>query len=168
MSRRALLGSDRWSGSLNGRLMAALVLVPAILVVADVAADRTALKYLLLPPFGALTYSVFINPGRIQMNVRRIVICPTVTAFYAWVLANTLGYNALSVALATVGTIGLMWALRASLVVPPLALALLTILLQSEVRGRPDYVLSVFVFTVAIYGLYRLWLRLPLDATDAE
>jgi hypothetical protein len=71
------------------------------------------------------------------------------------------------VVLGTAGTICLMWVLDARVIVPPLALALLTILLHSEVRGRPDYVLSVFVFTVAIYALYRLWLRLPLGSVES-
>ena len=148
---------------LDLRRTSALLLVPAIMVMADVAADRTALKFLLLPPFGALTYLVFVNPAGVRMNMRRVVVCPTATAALAWVLANALGYNAISVALATAGTVVIMWGLDAAFIVPPLALALLTVLLHQEVRGRPDYILCVFIFTVAIYALYVLWLRLPLD-----
>ena len=73
------------------RRVSALLIVPAILVIADVAANQTALKFLLLPPLGALTYLVFVNPGKVQMNVRRVVICPTATALFAWALANTIG-----------------------------------------------------------------------------
>jgi hypothetical protein len=145
------------------RLLTALVLVPAILVLADVAANRTALKFLLLPPLGALTYLVFVNPAHVEMNIRRVVVAPTATATLAWLMATWIGYNALSVAAVTVGTMLILWALRAVAVVPPLALALLTVLLYKDVRGQVDYVLSVFVFTAAIYCLYRLWLRLPID-----
>jgi CBS-domain-containing membrane protein len=147
----------------NPRKLSAFFLVPAVLVVADIAADRTTLKFLLLPPLGALTYLLFVNPAGVEMNVRRVVVCPTATALLAWTLANTVGYNAISVAAATVGTMAIMWGLEASMVVPPLALALLTILLHQEVRNRFDYVLSVLIFTVAVYGLYLLWRRLPLD-----
>lgn len=133
------------------------------MVIADVAADRTALKFLLLPPFGALTYVVFVNPGRVEINLRRVILCPTATGVYAWLLANTLGYNAVSVALAVVGTMILMWALDTAMIVPPLALALLTVLLHDQVRGQVDYIISVFVFTIFIYGLYLAWLHLPLD-----
>lgn len=150
------------------RTISACILVPAILVVADVAADRTALKFLLLPPFGALTYIVFMNPAHVEINIRRVVICPTAVALLAWTLATTVGYNAVSVAVATTGTMAIMWALGAPSIVPPLALALLTILLHGEVRGRFDYVLSVFLFTAAIYGIYVLWLRLPLDPEVPE
>lgn len=150
------------AGKLGRRTLVGLLLVPAIMVVADIAADRTALKFLLLPPLGALTYLVFVNPAGIEMNMRRIVLCPSATAVLAWTLANVIGYNALSVALATGGTMAIMWALGAPSIVPPLALALLTILLHAEVRGRVDYILSVVIFTVALYCLYRLWLRLPL------
>ena len=142
------------------RTLSAYLLVPLILVLSDVAADRTALKFLLLPPFGALTYLLFVNPAHVEMNVRRVIICPTAVALLAWILASTIGYNAVSVAVATVGTMAIMWVLGAVSIVPPLALALLTILLHDQVRGRLDYILSVFLFTVAIYGLYVLWLRL--------
>ena len=47
--------------------------------------------------------------------------------------------------------------------VSALLLALLTILLHQEVRGRVDYIISVFIFTVVMYGLYVMWLRLPLE-----
>jgi CBS-domain-containing membrane protein len=147
---------------LDRRTLLGLLIVPAIMVAADVAADRTALKFLLLPPLGALTYLLFVNPAGVEMNVRRVVICPSATALLAWTLANLVGYNALSVALATTGTMAIMWALGAPTIVPPLALALLTILLHEEVRGRVDFIISVVVFTIVIYCLYRLWLRLPL------
>jgi hypothetical protein len=149
------------------RKLSALVIVPLVMVIADVAADRTALKFLLLPPFGALTYVVFVNPGQVNMTVRRVILCPTATGVYAWLLANTLGYNALSVALAVVGTMILMWALDTVMIVPPLALALLTVLLHAQVRGQVDYIISVFVFTIALYCLYLAWLRVPLGQ-DAE
>ena len=151
------------AGEVDLRKLSALLLVPSILVIADVAADRTALKFLLLPPLGALTYLVFVNPAHIEMNVRRVVICPTATAVLAWSLASTVGYNALSVFLVTAGTMAIMWGLDAFSIVPPLALALLTILLHDQVRGHLDYLLSVFVFTVALYGLYLLWLRIPFE-----
>lgn len=152
-------------GNIDLRRASALAIVPAVMVVADIAADRTALKFLLLPPFGALTYLVFVNPAGVQMNMRRIVVCPTATAVLAWVVANTLGYNALSVALATIGTVAIMWGLDAAFVVPPLALALLTVLLHQEVQGRPDYILCVFIFTIGIYVLYVFWLRLPFGGS---
>lgn len=151
---------------LNLRRATALVLVPLMLVVADVAANRTALKFLLLPPLGALTYLVFVNPARVEMNLRRIVIAPTATATLAWLVANWLGYNAVSVAVVTIGTMLILWVLRSATIVPPLALALLTVLLYKEVRGQVDYILSVFIFSAALYCIYRIWLRLPLDADD--
>lgn len=166
-------GSSKWMGDLRRsavqadlRTVSACMLIPAILVTADVAADRTALKFLLLPPFGALTYVVFINPAQLEMNIRRVVICPTAVALLAWTLANTIGYNAVSVAVATIGTMAIMWLLGSASIVPPLALALLTILLHVEVRGKLDYILSVFLFTVCIYAIYLVWLRLPLDRRD--
>lgn len=148
---------------LHARRASALVLVPVILVVADVAANRTALKFLLLPPLGALTYLLFVNPAGVEMNLRRVVVAPTLTATFAWGLATGIGYNAVTVAAATVGTMLILWLLRSATIVPPLALALLTILLYKDVRGQVDYVLSVFIFTAAIYLIHRLWLRLPLD-----
>jgi CBS-domain-containing membrane protein len=154
--------------SYDPRKLSAFLLVPAILVAADVAADRTAMKFLLLPPLGALTFLVFVNPAHVAMNVRRIIVGPTATALLAWTLANVLGYNAVSVALATIGTMAIMWALDATLIVPPLALALLTLLLHSEVHGRVDYLISVFAFTVAIYALYRLWLWIPFERSTGE
>lgn len=147
----------------DARRVTAVVLVPVILVIADVAANRTALKFLLLPPLGALTYLLFVNPARVEMNVRRVVVAPTLTAIFAWLLATYVGYNALSVAAVTVGTILILWLLQAVTIVPPLALALLTILLYKDVRGQVDYVLSVFIFTATIYLIYRLWMRLPLE-----
>jgi hypothetical protein len=143
------------------------VLVPLILVLADVAADRTALKFLLLPPLGALTYLLFVNPTGVEMNIRRVVIAPTATALFAWILASTAGYNAVTVAAATVGTMAILWLLQSATMVPPLALALLTVLLYKVVRGQVDYVLSVFIFTAAIYLIHRLWLRLPLDPSES-
>jgi hypothetical protein len=154
--REVVLPSDR-------RKLSALLIVPLVMVIADVVADRTALKFLLLPPFGALTYVVFVNPGRVDMNVRRVILCPTATGVYAWLLANALGYNAVSVALAVIGTMLIMWLLDTVMIVPPLALALLTVLLHDQVRGQVDYIISVFVFTIFVYGLYLVWLRLPLD-----
>lgn len=150
---------------LSARQVSALILVPAVLVVADFAASRTTLKFLLLPPFGALTYLVFVNPAGVTMNLRRVVLAPTATAAYAWILAGTLGYTPASVALGTLGTILIMYGLQATSVVPPLALELLTLLLHREVNGKPGYILSVLLFTLGIYGLYLLWLRLPLDHT---
>jgi hypothetical protein len=97
------------------------------------------------------------------MNVRRVILCPTATGVYAWLLANALGYNAVSVALAVIGTMLIMWLLDTVMIVPPLALALLTVLLHDQVRGQVDYIISVFVFTIFVYGLYLVWLRLPLD-----
>jgi hypothetical protein len=154
---------ERLGPGITLRRASGLVLVPAILVLADVAADRTALKFLLLPPLGALTYLLFVNPLGVDMNIRRVVVAPTATALMAWALASTVGYNAVSVAVATVGTMLILWLLAAPAVVPPLALALLTVLLHDEVRGQVDYVLSVFVFSAVIYCLHRIWLRLPLD-----
>ncbi len=161
------LGGAMMTG-LNLRRATALVLVPMILVIADVAANRTALKFLLLPPLGALTYLVFVNPARVDMNLRRIVVAPTATAALAWLAANWLGYNAVSVATVTVGTMLILWILRSATIVPPLALALLTVLLYKDVRGQVDYILSVFIFTAALYLLYRLWLRLPLDRGEID
>jgi hypothetical protein len=94
------------------REITGLVLVPVVLVAADVVATRTAFKFLLLPPFGALTYLVFVNPGNIEINLRRVVICPSATAVLAWVVASTLGYNMVSVAITTVATI--VWSCRRS------------------------------------------------------
>lgn len=148
--------------------MTALVLVPLVLVGADLAATRTALKFLLLPPFGALTYLVFVNPGNIDLNVRRVVICPSLTAILAWAVANTLGYNAFSVAFTTIATMGLMFLLDSRMIVPPLALELLTLLLHREVKGQIGYIISIVVFTVAIYLVYRIWSRLVRQANPAE
>lgn len=145
------------------RLATALLIVPAVLVAADIAADRTSLKYLLLPPLGALTYLLFVNPMSVAVTARRVVVCPTATALWAWLLATWLGYNVLSVALATIGTLAIMWGLDAVSIVPPLALALLSILLHNQIRGQIDYVLSVLIFTICIYALYLFWRRLPLD-----
>lgn len=146
------------------RRASALVIVPLILVVADLAADRTALKFLLLPPFGALAYLVFVNPANVHLNARRVVVAPTASAALAWILANSLGYNALSVALGTAGTMAIIWVLDASMIVPPLALALLTLLLHKEVHGKFGFIVSVFVFTLVVYALYRLWVQLPLES----
>lgn len=153
---------------LNLRRASALVLVPAILVIADVAANRTALKFLLLPPLGALTYLVFVNPARVEMNIRRIVIAPTATATLAWLMATWVGYNAVSVAAVTIGTMLILWILRAVSIVPPLALALLTVLLYKDVRGQVDYILSVFIFSAALYCIYRIWLHLPFSPDEME
>ncbi len=150
------------------REITALVLVPAVLIAADIVATRTALKFLLLPPFGALTYLVFVNPGNIQINLRRVVICPTATALLAWVVANTLGYNTISVAVSTIGTMGLMFVLDSRMVVPPLALELLTLLLHNQVKGQFGYIISVAVFTAAIYILYLAWVRLVSEPTSAQ
>jgi hypothetical protein len=136
------------------------------LVVADVAASYTALKFLLLPPFGALAYLVFVNPAAVPLNVRRIVLCPTLTALLAWTLAATLGYSVLSIVVGTGGTIAIMWLLNAQTIVPALALELLSLLLHDQIRHRPGYVVSVFVFTVALYALYRLWLHLPAESAS--
>lgn len=155
-------------GPLDRRRITALVVVPAVLMLADVAANRTALKFLLLPPLGALTYLLFVNPAGVEMNARRVIAAPTATAAYAWTIASVLGYNAVSVGLVTAGTIAIMWLLNAPSVVPPLALALLTVLLHDQVRGQVDYLISVFVFTVVIYALYQLWLRLPLDSGQQQ
>jgi len=152
----------------RARRLSGLALVPLILVLADVAAGQTSFKFLLLPPFGALTYLIFVNPANVHVNVRRVVICPTVAALIAWLLAQALGYNAVSVFLATVGTMAAMWALDARMVVPPLALELLTLLLHDEVRGQVGYVVSVFAFTLVIYAVYRLWIVLPLDREDVD
>jgi hypothetical protein len=57
------------------------------------------------------------------------------------------------------------------MVVPPLALELLTLLLHNQVKGQFSYVVSVVVFTVAIYLLYLAWawlVREPLpEQTEA-
>lgn len=146
------------------RRASAILIVPGVLMAADVAADRTALKFLLLPPLGALTYLLFVNPARVEMNARRVIICPSATAVLAWLIANLLGYNVLSVALVTVGTLAIMWGLDSATIVPPLALALLTVLLHTEVRGQVDYIISVVIFTVFIYCLYQVWKRLLPDS----
>lgn len=151
--------------ALTLRLALALVLVPLILAAADVAASRTTFKFLLLPPFGALTYLVFINPARLELGARQIVLSMTLTAVWAWLLASAIGYTAPSVILAVAGTMAIMWASRAHMVVPPMALALLTLLLHTQVRWHPEYLASVLVFTVAVYLMHRIWARLPLDRT---
>ena len=153
---------------LNTRAATGIVLVPLILVIADVAANRTALKFLLLPPLGAMTYLVFVNPARMEMNIRRVVVAPKATAALAWILATWVGYNAISVAAVTIGTMLILWILRAVSVVPPLALALLTVLLYRAVRDQVDYILSVFIFSAAVYCLYRIWLRLPLSPGEPQ
>ncbi len=150
------------------REVTALVLVPLVLVAADVVATQTALKFLLLPPFGALTYLVFVNPGNIEINIRRVVICPSATAILAWAVANALGYNMVSVALTTIATMGLMFVLDSRMVVPPLALELLTLLLHNQVKGQFGYIISVVVFTAAIYLLYRGWALLVREPEQAE
>lgn len=139
-----------------------------VLVAADIVATQTALKFLLLPPFGALTYLVFVNPGSIELNVRRVIICPSATAILAWAVANTLGYNTFSVALTTIATMGLMFILDSRMVVPPLALELLTLLLHNQVKGQAGYIISVVVFTTVIYLLYRVWARLVSEPEQAE
>ena len=140
--------------------IAGILLVTVILVVADVAATFSALKFLLLPPFGALAYLVFVNPAQVLITVRRVVFCPIAAALLAWGLASTIEYNIVSIAAATLGTIALMWLLDAAMVVPPVALELLTLLLHRQVRGDPIYPASVCVFTVGIYLLYQIWDRL--------
>jgi hypothetical protein len=150
------------------RRLVVLLVVPAVLVVADVAANRTALKFLLLPPFGALAYLVFMNPAQIELNVRRVIVAPTASAALAWILANTVGYNVLSVGLATGGTMLIMWLLDAPMIVPPMALTLLTLLLHSEVRGKVGYIVSVFVFTLALYALHRLWVKIPFERPPSD
>lgn len=147
----------------DARKATGLILVPVLMVLADVAASRTALKFLLLPPFAALTYVVFVNPGGVPMNIRRVIVCPACTALLAWGSAGTLGYNALSVGVVVVGTMLLMWVLDSRMVVPPLALALLTVLLYKQVRGRIDYPISVLAYTIVLYGIFRLWSWLPLE-----
>lgn len=145
--------------SLRTREITALILVPLVLVAADVASNRTSLKFLLLPPFGALTYLVFINPGQVEINIRRIIICPSLVAGLAWVVANTLGYDVYSVGLTTLATMGIMILLDSTMIVPPLALELLTLLLHNQVKGQYGYIISVVVFTIVIYVLYRVWAR---------
>ncbi|MGH2447826.1 MAG: HPP family protein [Chloroflexota bacterium] len=149
---------------LTVRQLSAIVLVPAILVVADVLSGRT-LKFLLLPPFGALTYLVFINPVAVELNVRRIIVAPSVSGLYAWLIAQYLGYQPLSIFLATAGTMVILWLTKSTMIVPPLALELLTLLLHQEVHNRFGYVVSVVVFTIGVYLIYLAWRRLPLDAT---
>jgi hypothetical protein len=144
-------------------LAASFVLVPVLLMAADLAATRTALKYLLLPPFGALAYLVFINPTRIELDARHVILAPTLTAVWSWMVAGVLGYNLPAVGLVVLGTMVIMWGTGSRMVVPPMALALLTLLLHGAVRWQIAYPLSVFVFTLAMYAIYRLWLRLPLD-----
>lgn len=145
-----------------------MALVVGILVLADIASTQTPLKFLLLPPFGALSYLVFVNPGNVHFNFRRIVLCPVLTAVLAWTLASTIGYNPLSIGLGTGGTMLIMWVLDAGMIVPPLALELLTLLLHDQIRGRFDYLASVFAFTALMYGLHVLWSRIPGGAPDAN
>lgn len=146
------------------RTISGLILVLAILIAADVAANRTALKFLLLPPFGALTYLIFVNPTRVEVNARRVVAAPTLTAIWAWLVASAMGYETEGLALAVVGTMLIMWLLRAHMIVPPMALALLTLLLHQQVRWQVDYPISVAIFTLVLYGIYLIWSRLPLWA----
>lgn len=150
------------------RVALSFLIVPALLVLADVGASRTSLKYLLLPPFGALAYLVFINPARVRLGWRQIILAPTLTAVWAWLIAGALGYNAPAVAVAVIGTMAIMWSTGSRMVVPPMALALLTLLLHNDVRWRIGYLISVLVFTVVMYAVYRLWLRLPLDRVLIE
>lgn len=148
----------------NLRTLLGALLVVAILTVADVAATRTTLKFLLLPPFGALTYLVFLNPARLELGVRHIILSPTLTAVWAWLLASIVGDTVISVAAAAAGTMAIMWITRTHLVVPPMALALLTLLLYRDVRWQVDYLISVLIFTIGVYILYRLWIVLPIGS----
>lgn len=164
------MGSGRsgaaWAPSLppvTWRLLLALVLVPAILVASDLAATRSALQFLLLPPFGALAYLVFIHPEGAALSFRHIVLAMCLTALWSWLIASAFGYHALTVGVAATGTIVIMWVSGARRVVPPMALCLLTLLLHSEIRWQVDYLLSVLVFTLLLWLFSLLWVMLPLD-----
>lgn len=111
----------------DARRVSAFLIVPLVLVVADMASNRTSFKFLLLPPFAALTYVVFVNPAKVEPNALRVIATPTLTG----------------------------------------ALALLTLLLHTQVRGQIGYVISVFLFTPGAYAIYRAWLLLPLERWPA-
>ncbi|HZU13289.1 MAG TPA: HPP family protein [Chloroflexota bacterium] len=145
------------------RLVCALVLVPLILVASDFAATRSSLKYLLLPPFGALTYLVFVNPARAPLGFRNIVLAMSLTGLWSWFIASEFGYRPLTVGSAVLGTMAIMWLTGSRRVVPPMALCLLTLLLHDEIRWQVDYLLSVVIFTLLLWLLSVVWRRLPLD-----
>lgn len=144
---------EGWWRSPQVRPLLAFLAVPLVLVLADVAANRTTLKFLLLPPFGALTYMVIVNPSRVDLNLRRLILAPTAATVIAWVVGNALGYTPIAIGAATLGTLLVMWVLDAVTMAPCLALALLTLLLHREVGWNVGYPIAVFLFTLILYIL---------------
>lgn len=163
---KTIRSSESLSRIVTARTLHLAIAVPIILALADVAANRTALKFLLLPPFGALAYTVLVNPARLDLNLRRLVLAPTAATVIAWILGNELGYTPVSVAVATGATTLVMWLFGALTIVPCLALELLALLLHRQVGWNVGYPLAVFLFTVILFGMHLILRHRP-DARDA-
>lgn len=146
----------RWTvplGAATTCWLSALVVVPLLIAFVTIAGARTPLRFLLFPPLAALAYGILTNPDQPSANLRGIVVAPTLTAIVVLPISAYMGADAPAYAVAVLVTIVIM-RLVGSTLVPPLALAVLIVLLR--VRD-PVFAVSVFVATLLLYAIFMLW-----------
>lgn len=139
--------------------LSALVLVPLLVGFVTVAEVHTPFRFLLFPPLAALAYGVFTNPDHASANPRGIVVAPTLTAVFVLPVSAFMGAGAPAYGVAVLVTIVIL-RLVGSTLVPPLALAVLIVLLR--VRD-PIFAVSVFIATLLLFIIFLLWKRLMLE-----
>ena len=140
--------------------LSALVIVPLLIGFVTVAEARTPFRFLLFPPLAALAYGILTNPDQPSANLRGIVVAPTLTAIAVLPVSALMGADAPAYGVAVLVTI-IILRLVDSTLVPPLALAVLIVLLRVH---DPIFAVSVFAATLLLYIIFVLWKRLLLEA----
>lgn len=157
-SRRLAGRAVTWSAATSCWL-SALVAVPLLVGLVAVLELHTPFRFLLFPPLAALAYAIFTNPDHPSATVVGIVVAPTLTALLVMPIGAVLGTSAPAFGLAALVTIVLLRLARTTLV-PPLALAVLIVLLRIH---QLMFAVSVLAATLLLYAIFALWKRLLLD-----
>lgn len=139
--------------------LSALVAVPVLVGLVAVLELHSPFRFLLFPPLAALAYAIFTNPDHPSATLIGIVVAPTLTALLVLPISAALGASAPAFGLAVLVTIVLLRLTRITLV-PPLALAVLIVLLHIH---QLMFAVSVLAATLLLFAIFVLWKRLLLD-----
>jgi RsiW-degrading membrane proteinase PrsW (M82 family) len=133
-------------------LASVIVILPSMLVVLQVLATRTDLKFLLFPPLAALGYRMFRQPYSNATYWRSVVAAPALGSALGFALSSAGGLTAWTTAVAALGGIAIIEGLRAE--APP-TLAIILLALFVHVTWR--FPVSVLASTVCLSLIFRAW-----------
>jgi hypothetical protein len=156
--------STKWP--LSRSLIAAFA-VPALLALLSaiqLATNRYATDYLLLPPFAVIIYVIFSGPRSVCSRFRSVVVLPVLAAIVGELCWRYLGLTPAGVAIATLAVLTVQALIRAQMP-PALALAVLAMLLKAQGYA---YVVGVLEGTAIVFVIFQAWCRFGPVPTDAR